>query len=78
MTAAGFRLTRWAEDFVVLCKTRDEATRALAFAEQFLREELGVMPNGLHHQFMRQIIECPFDVELHHPGRAPTPLPRCL
>jgi group II intron reverse transcriptase/maturase len=42
MTAAGFRLTRWADDFVVLCKTRDEAKRALAFAEQFLREELGV------------------------------------
>lgn len=42
MTAAGFRLTRWADDFVVLCKTREEAQRALAFAERFLREELGV------------------------------------
>jgi group II intron reverse transcriptase/maturase len=42
MTAAGFRLTRWAEDFVVWCKTRDEAQRALAFAERFLREKLGV------------------------------------
>jgi RNA-directed DNA polymerase len=42
MTAAGFRLTRWADDFVVLCQTRDEAQRALAFAERFLREELGV------------------------------------
>jgi hypothetical protein len=42
MTAAGFRLTRWVEDFVVLGKTRDEAQRALAFAERFLREELGV------------------------------------
>ena len=42
MTAAGFRLIRWADDFVVLCKTREEAQRALAFAERFLREELGV------------------------------------
>lgn len=43
MTAAGFRLTRWADDFVVLCKTRAEAQRALAFAERLLREELGVI-----------------------------------
>jgi group II intron reverse transcriptase/maturase len=42
MTAAGFQVTRWADDFVVLCKTRGEAQRALAFAERFLREELGV------------------------------------
>jgi group II intron reverse transcriptase/maturase len=50
MTAAGFRVTRWADDFVVLCKTRDEAQRALAFAERFLREELGVT---LHPQKTR-------------------------
>ena len=50
MTAAGFRLTRWADDFVVLCKTRDEAQRALAFAERFLWEELGVT---LHPQKTR-------------------------
>lgn len=42
MTAAGFRLTRWADDFVVLCHTRAEAQQALALAERFLREELGV------------------------------------
>lgn len=52
MTAAGFRLTRWADDFVVLCKTRDEAQRALAFAERFLREELGVT---LHPQKTRMV-----------------------
>lgn len=50
MTAAGFRLTRWADDFVVLCKTRDEAQRALAFARRFLQEELGV---ELHPQKTR-------------------------
>src|ERR1700751_607299 len=50
MTAAGYRVTRWADDFVVLCKTRVEATRALAFAERFLREELGVT---LHPQKTR-------------------------
>jgi RNA-directed DNA polymerase len=42
MTEAGFRLTRWADDFVVICSTKAEAQRALAFAERFLRQELGV------------------------------------
>jgi group II intron reverse transcriptase/maturase len=42
MTEKGFRLTRWADDWVVLCRTRGEAQKALAFAERFLREELGV------------------------------------
>jgi group II intron reverse transcriptase/maturase len=42
MTAEGFRLTRWADDFVVLCQTREEAQRALAVAERCLREALGV------------------------------------
>jgi group II intron reverse transcriptase/maturase len=50
LTAAGFRLTRWADDLVVLCETRAEARRALAFAERFLREELGVT---LHPQKTR-------------------------
>ncbi len=50
MTAAGFRLTRWADDFVVLCETQEEAQRALAFARRFLREELGV---ELHPQKTR-------------------------
>jgi hypothetical protein len=42
MTQEGFRLTRWADDFVVLCQTREEAQRARAVAGRFLREELGV------------------------------------
>jgi RNA-directed DNA polymerase len=50
MTAEGFRLTRWADDFVVLCQTRAEARRALAVAERFLREKLGV---ELHPQKTR-------------------------
>jgi RNA-directed DNA polymerase len=50
MTAEGFRLTRWADDVVVLCQTRAEARRALAVAERFLREELGV---ELHPQKTR-------------------------
>jgi RNA-directed DNA polymerase len=40
MTAAGYRVTRWADDFVVVCRTRQEAARALA--ESFLRDEVGV------------------------------------
>jgi RNA-directed DNA polymerase len=50
MAAEGLRLTRWADDFVVLCQTREEAQRALAMAERFLREELGV---ELHPQKTR-------------------------
>jgi RNA-directed DNA polymerase len=50
MAEEGFRLTRWADDVVALCQTREEAQRALARAERFLREELGV---ELHPQKTR-------------------------
>jgi RNA-directed DNA polymerase len=50
MAQEGFRLTRWADDFAVLCQTREEAQRALAIATQVLREELGV---ALHPQKTR-------------------------
>ena len=46
MTNAGFGLTRWADDFVVVCKTKAEAQRALIVAERFLQEELGVQLNA--------------------------------
>lgn len=42
MTEAGYRLTRWADDFVVVCRTRQEAEAALAMAETVLRDKLGV------------------------------------
>jgi len=42
MTEAGYRLTRWADDFVVVCRTRHEAEAALALADRFLREGLGI------------------------------------
>ena len=42
MAQEGFRLTRWADDFVLLCRTSEEARRALATAERFLWEGLGV------------------------------------
>ena len=42
MTEAGYRLTRWADDFVIVCRTRQEAEAALAMAKQFLNETLGV------------------------------------
>lgn len=42
MAEEGFRLTHWADAFVVLGQTREEAQRALAIAARFLREELGV------------------------------------
>jgi group II intron reverse transcriptase/maturase len=42
MAQKGFRLTRWADDLVILCRTSEEARRALATAERFLWEGLGV------------------------------------
>ena len=42
MEERGYRLTRWADDFVVVCRTRKEAEAALAFAQTFLKEKLGV------------------------------------
>ena len=42
MTEAGYRLTRFADDFVVVCSTRQEAEAALATARAFLDEKLGV------------------------------------
>jgi group II intron reverse transcriptase/maturase len=42
MTEHGLQLTRWADDFVIVCNTKTEAYRALAFARRFLKEELGV------------------------------------
>jgi RNA-directed DNA polymerase len=42
MTQAGFQLTRWADDFVIVCKSRREAEQALALAKRFLQDELGV------------------------------------
>ena len=50
MTEAGYRLTRWADDFVVVCRTRQEAEAALALAEEFLRDKLGV---SLHSEKTR-------------------------
>jgi retron-type reverse transcriptase len=50
MAEEGFRLTRWADDFIVLCQTREKAQRALAIAARFLREALGV---ELHPQKTR-------------------------
>lgn len=42
MVGEGYVMVRWADDFVVLCRTRAEANRALIFARRFLQEELGV------------------------------------
>ena len=42
MEQRGYRLTRWADDFVVVCRSRKEAEAALTFAQAFLKEELGV------------------------------------
>ena len=41
MTAVGYRVTRWADDFVVVCRTRQEAQTARALAGTFLRKDSG-------------------------------------
>jgi len=38
----GFRFVRYADDFVVLCRTEEEAREALALVEQFVADQLGL------------------------------------
>jgi group II intron reverse transcriptase/maturase len=38
----GFRFVRYADDFVVLCRSEDEAKEALALVEHFLADRLGL------------------------------------
>ncbi|MBI5133708.1 MAG: group II intron reverse transcriptase/maturase [Thaumarchaeota archaeon] len=38
MTALGFKLVRYADDFVIMCKTEEEANRALKTVKQILAE----------------------------------------
>ena len=45
MRRKGYRLTRWADDWVVTCRTRAEAKQVLAQAAKIL-EKLGVTLNG--------------------------------
>jgi RNA-directed DNA polymerase len=42
MTRAGFQLTRYADDWLCVCRTREEAERALASARAMLEGELGL------------------------------------
>jgi len=42
MQRAGFQLTRYADDWLVVCRTRAEAERALASARAVLEKELGL------------------------------------
>jgi RNA-directed DNA polymerase len=42
MARAGFALTRYADDWVIVCRSRVEAERALASARAVLEEELGL------------------------------------
>jgi len=45
MMSRRYRLTRWADDFVILCRTRKEAQAALRAARAFLKKELKVEIN---------------------------------
>jgi RNA-directed DNA polymerase len=42
MTKKGYGLVRYADDFVVMCKTRSEAEQACTFAQKFLKNRLGL------------------------------------
>lgn len=42
MGRAGFQLTRYADDWLIVCRTREEAERALASARAVLEGELGL------------------------------------
>jgi len=51
MRRHGYQLTRWADDWVVTCRTRAEAQNVLARAEKIL-EELGVTLNREKTRFV--------------------------
>ena len=42
MHHAGFRFVRYADDFVILCPTQNQAKEALAFVQQVLEQRLGL------------------------------------
>lgn len=42
MDRAGLRFVRYADDFVILCPTQDQAKEALAFVQQVLEQRLGL------------------------------------
>jgi group II intron reverse transcriptase/maturase len=42
LTQSGFRFVRYADDFVVLCRSHAQAQQALAFVDSCLRSELGL------------------------------------
>ena len=42
LTRAGYRFVRYADDFVVLCRTHAQAKQALDFVDTTLRQELGL------------------------------------
>ncbi|MPZ21937.1 MAG: group II intron reverse transcriptase/maturase, partial [Luteitalea sp.] len=42
MERAGFQVTRYADDWLAVCRTREEAARALASARAVLEQELGL------------------------------------
>ena len=42
LTQSGFRFVRYADDFVVLCRSHSQAKQALAFVDTFLRVKLGL------------------------------------
>src|ERR1700749_894124 len=40
MTDAGFNLVRYADDFVVMCKTQEEANKAFVLCKEILEKQL--------------------------------------
>jgi len=42
LTQSGFRFVRYADDFVVLCRSHAQAKQAMAFVDGILRDELGL------------------------------------
>jgi RNA-directed DNA polymerase len=45
VTKRGLQLVRYADDFVIMCKTEEEATSALEFCRDFLLRRLGLSLN---------------------------------
>jgi RNA-directed DNA polymerase len=45
IAGAGFQMVRYADDFVVLCQTREDADRALEMVKQWVRKRPDAAPN---------------------------------
>ena len=57
MTARGHRITRYADDFVICCKSRKGAERVLKSVKKLLEEDLGLVVHPLKTKIVDNMSE---------------------